>query len=444
MSAVVSFLAVHHGSYWMIGVVAGGLTALAALVRRDLLIFLTAALLMAHQTHFAVLRQPLEQLRWLPFFLFLLAILGEVAVSRRVRRLLPSDFWILGWVAFAFLSAWYSVSPMLSVQRAGTVLLMYGAIFWAIWSYADRRGEENPIRLLMLAFGVIHVGGLLLLPLEESVWHPSGRFRGLLENPNSLGLLTAVFFPIAVGTAARKGRFRNHLLVGLMALGLILSGSRGGTLAALIGSTYVLWRTRGRSAWLVAAAAGVLVVVFAGLVPLSGGLTNSPLVNADALLRPGTGGRLEAWPLALDLIKERPILGYGFGTEELLFPAHGVVFREFKGGYFHNSYLGLMAQVGLFGALAFFLPLFYLVARQLCRARAYDRLDPVHSLLGSVLAGLAAGLSESWMYSMGNAQAFPFWTAVMLLIRRDSQTSRKPVERGSRGSREYSPRCRRT
>ena len=47
-----------------------------------------------------------------------------------------------------------------------------------------------------------------------------------------------------------------------------------------------------------------------------------------------------------------------------------------------------------------------------------DREIPIlrYALRASLIAGLICCMSESWIYSVGNTQVFPFWIMVMLLM----------------------------
>jgi O-antigen ligase len=142
-----------------------------------------------------------------------------------------------------------------------------------------------------------------------------------------------------------------------------------------------------------------------------------PLKNPRNMHLATFSGRTIAWQLGLRYLSECPLTGFGFGNEELVLPTHGVEegFWTFTGYYFHNSYLGLAVQVGVIGALVFYLPL---VALALAEWRTPGRLDEGalrYALRGVLFTGLVVATFESWIYAMGNAHAFPFWTSVMLL-----------------------------
>jgi O-antigen ligase len=128
-------------------------------------------------------------------------------------------------------------------------------------------------------------------------------------------------------------------------------------------------------------------------------------------------GRTIAWKVGWSCLMERPLTGFGFGTEEYILRARGFnhAISIFSGSYFHNSYLGLALQVGVPGAVLFFLPVLALVFVE-WRSRGRSAGDPLRFALRAVLlTGAVSWLLESWPYSMGNAFSFPFWTSMMLL-----------------------------
>jgi O-antigen ligase len=219
------------------------------------------------------------------------------------------------------------------------------AVFWAVWRYAGRKGEESVVGLILLAALVVLGGGLLLAPLIGGLSF-GARFSGLMENPNSVGLLTALLMPLAVERLLSRGRFRDYLLVGVMVLSVVISGSRGGMLATLVGTTYVLWKAR-RRAFVV----GLLASVAAAILILASPHEREAEMMVDPYRRAPTlatgGGRVEVWPIALHIIRQRPFLGHGFGTEDLLFQSYGYdpeSFLQHTGSTF-TTHLGMASQL---------------------------------------------------------------------------------------------------
>ena len=125
-------------------------------------------------------------------------------------------------------------------------------------------------------------------------------------------------------------------------------------------------------------------------------------------------GRLAAWKGALDLIADRPLLGYGFGTEQKVFVDR---WYFFQGGTPENSYLGLLLQLGIVGLVS--------IAAIGC-ALAVGGVRAVRSLsgdertlvvieLGVLVAAAGIMLIQSYLYSVGNIATATIWIALFVL-----------------------------
>jgi hypothetical protein len=127
-------------------------------------------------------------------------------------------------------------------------------------------------------------------------------------------------------------------------------------------------------------------------------------------------GRGQIWLANVDMVKERPLLGWGYGN-----------YKKFRGPYYqrypeadttahaHNNYLQLWVDSGLVGLVAF-LSLFWVILRsgwQTYRALPLTA-EPARSLvLGcglSVVGFLLGGLTQ---YNFGDAEVIlPLWAIV--------------------------------
>ena len=118
-------------------------------------------------------------------------------------------------------------------------------------------------------------------------------------------------------------------------------------------------------------------------------------------------GRLTAWKGALKQAERRPLLGYGFGTEERVFIDR---FYVFKGSRPENSYLGWLLQLGAAG-LVLFLGLGVALVGVLWRARRAEgsRRDVLLAGASVVLAGYIVALVQSYVYSVGNVATASVW-----------------------------------
>ncbi len=374
----------------------------------------TGLTLMISQSQYLTDEAIVGYARWV--FLGLLCVMLALRPPKRVRVRRPQivDAVFAVFVTLAFASAIYSSDVSITLQRAASTVLLYTAVFWTLWFYTDLAGEEKLIDALILTAAVVFVACAFSFFLTESSMM-RGRFRGIMENPNALGMLTIIFLPLIISRFIRKRKAIDLMLIALVVASVVVSGSRNGVFTASLAAIFLLWRTRAWKAALVLSVIGTVAVLS---MPESTSLQD--LESRPEVTRFVTGskssitsGRAEAWQVAIPIIQQRPSLGYGFGTEDRIFD--GMSFRIHRGLYVHNSYLGLAYQLGLVGAVTFFGPLLLLlISRAFARRTESVQMASYEAIL---FGGLIASLFESWVYSVGNAFVFPFWICVMLMVR---------------------------
>jgi len=460
----------------------------------DWLVALAALILMLHATSIIFFRQVLEHLRWVPFILLTAFGVIKIATTRRLpRRLRSFDITAIAFLLWALLSAVYSFEPMLTFLRAGSVALVYAAVFGVLWQYADEHGERLIVRALISAVAILVVLNFATLLFWHAKAFPyNGRLAGWMENPNAVAGLMALAAPLALYFALETSKKAYRLLFIGVVLSLILTQSRTELFAALIGSgAFALWVLRDRKAEIFI---GMFIIIClhlgwtilgpalqpvgqTGFTPVEYPLDIQDLADQNGAVPDQSsavpdqssavpdqssavpdqssavpdqsgavpdqssavpnvrffpkhlitfGGRVLMWVYGIDYLLEKPWIGYGFGLEEQLFRAHGVRAGQqyFSGEYFHNSYLGTMLQLGIPAGLLLIFLLGALLFREL---RVVGRQSPPllrTAMLGVLITGIISSFFGSWLLSMGNAIAFPFWTIVMLLVRsRESQVA---------------------
>jgi len=346
-------------------------------------------------------------LRWV--FLIAMAIVAfwnwmSGKVKERLRLI---DLWALGFIGLAFYSQTYSIMPHLTIERASTLVLFYLAVFWGVSHYIE---DEKKVTTMIYQF-LYSAFPLFLIGLGMGAYKP---FTGIFKSPNTVGVIISLLMPLAFWSYLCDQKKKGLYCIILFAISLFISKSRGGILATAIACGYFLF------SYYRAHRATILtwIVMFVGCALLYAELFGSSFFKEYfkwETLSVG-GGRLEAWPEVIRLIKLRPWLGFGFGTEDHLFLHFDIVFMNHAGAYAHNSYLGLASQLGLAGVLLFFVPLFFIFFR---RAYQLPKMPPDKSfalllaLNASILGGLINAFFESWLYTVGSAFALPFWCLVI-------------------------------
>lgn len=273
-------------------------------------------------------------------------------------------------------------------RATALIFAAYGALFASAFFILHSRPRATMfikgffiISALYAAYGVV---AQILAP-DRLLWFEKWAYEGFVTstfvNRNSFATYCALGLVAGAGLIYRfmdkfdpvsgqkrrvmMVRFLAHLathgwplLAGMGALltALMMTGSRAGLLAALVGMSVVLalclWRGRQRGARGLLAGAGVLVLGLALLFAFSGDQTISRLNKLD---KDGEA-RIAAYHLMIEGIEERPLTGYGLGSFREFFIANrdaSFGHRDFRRG--HNDYLELALGVGVIAAAAWLL-----------------------------------------------------------------------------------------
>jgi len=175
------------------------------------------------------------------------------------------------------------------------------------------------------------------------------RPRGPFGEPNQTAAVLALVLPLAIVSAIRSkgiGRFSSGFLAALIAAGLVVTGSRGGIVAATFGLGLLAIAIRkevGISAKvLVISAIPVVLVVGWTLLPAQYQVLIEKrvvsIVDTQSDISKTSAGRTILWGEAVKQWEDAPILGHGWGY-----------FREATGNVTHNEFLVFLVDTGAIG-----------------------------------------------------------------------------------------------
>lgn len=361
-------------------------------------------------------------------------------------------------VGLAVLSTLWSVEPRTTFERAVSLGLLFATCaLLAAASYTRPDRVAGVLRGLLGGAAIVGLAGLLLLAFDHgravqaATYQAPTRFQGFGQDPNTVGLLFALATPLAVWAVLRAGTGRARLgaalVLALVAGTIVASGSRGALIAGAIGAGVVAAASATRR-WLALGAVALALVAGAGILtipsPSTSSATPTALGQAQPKPNPGyldaeatypleadvgqplpgggqpavrrglfaTSGRLDAWGGAVREAARRPIAGHGFGTEQDVFVDR---YYRFVGGLPENSYIGLSLQLGVAG-LAALIALVLALAVPGARALRGPRCDLAAAGLGVLAAGLAIGVAQSYLYSVGNIATATLWISGFLLV----------------------------
>ena len=381
-------------------------------------------------------------------------------VTRQIRPTrTPLDVPALLLMLMGGVSLWATAFPEITwaqVARLWSGLVgCYTVIWWANGCTVSRT-EFCRTRLTLAACGLVAAGvGMALLSFVTVRWTQTKLFLipesfytlfpplvSDTVHPNVMASAMVLLLPLPLALLASslartdsparlRWLWRVMLAIAILLMGgvLLLTKSRGGYLAAAIGTLAFLWLSGYRKLALallaVCAIVGVWIVGFSG-----GGETASELV--DRSTDPSTMAfRLTVWRVALWMLADFPFTGVGMGTfndvAALLYP-----FNETQNPGTHNVYLQTGVDLGLPGLIAY-LALLGLVVWMAWQAARYfkETEQPVLrgvaiGSLSGMIALLAHGLVDNTVWD--TRAVFLPWLVIGLLAALHRCAQENPCE----------------
>jgi hypothetical protein len=400
--------------------------------------------------------------RWVALIALAAFAVAHLVAERRPLPRVPT-----GWIVTALLiavageSAAWSVDPRVTLERVFTVGVVFIAA--AALALAVPRVDVAATRALdgiLAGAGAVALASLLVLAFafDHAVQPATGgsgwRFQGLGENPNTVPMLLCVALPIAAWwSVARTGiaRLLGDALVLLFVGELAAAGSRGAVIAAAGGTIVTVVacaRTR------LAKGAAVAVVVAVAVACLEFATLPSPLpaqpqvsstgaaarpttqtrgINAELTFRQqdeigagpiglyqppvrrtifGSSGRAQAWSGAFKQGEQRPLVGYGFGTEMNVFVDR---YNAFESLLVENGYLGFFLQLGAVGVILLLALLASLIWSGVQLLRSPLRAGSAAAASGVLVAAMLVEMSQTGFFSVGNIASAAIWISVFPL-----------------------------
>lgn len=374
--------------------------------------------------------------RWV--FLGVGALVGIVKWAERERK---QHFGAIHVIALlcalsAVVSSSVSRLSELSLLKSGSFCLLF--LYEACGARVAVVGRED-------AFfsGLVRACELIVYATAFFYW---GIHLEAWGNPNALGaVMGVVVVPVLLWAvlSAEERHVRSRLAFALLlAAGLLYSSvSRAGILSCVIAVTVMCISLR-RQHLLIK---GALVLAFlAAVIAVVQPQKFDALVNTftEDIIYKGKrdqgilGSRESPWQETIDVIRENPWFGSGFGTDVAaggpVVPRGGVFSTMAGQAREHgNSYLAILDYVGLLGVTPFLL-LLLLVFRQIWRScstmwRTREVRSYTVPLALICLAGLIHAFFEDWLFAVGFHLNIFFWTAVFILAELQGKRVAEPA-----------------
>ena len=265
--------------------------------------------------------------------------------------------YFLPFLAFAVLATVWSPDKFTAFQKA----FSYGLVYFVLpllflkAMVSDKSFKKD----VLVFFFLILSAGLVIHAVNPEFTSLVGRYRGLLGNPNGLGIFLTVMFPLVflmgkeLGEQFKENRF-HFLFYAVFGLSLLLTGSRTSLIAILI---FFLFN---RLRYLSNTVAFILLItlIFSYEFLLRTVPEFIEFLGLAEYFRLDTieegSGRFIAWNFAWQRVQEVFFVGGGFGHAEYVFKEYFAELSKLgHQGNAHNSFLTLWLDTGLIGILLF-------------------------------------------------------------------------------------------
>jgi len=352
-----------------------------------------------------------------PVLLFLavfpfLARAGSIGLHKHVVYFVPFFLFAIASLTLR------NPDPALALAKTLSYLLLVWVVFQYLLVQVRLWGTQLLLDVLLIFSGIIGLG-LLAAVVAPDLAFMVGRFRGLLGNPNGMGVFAVLSIPyifVVSDSFFPQIRLLKWGSLGLVYTSLFLSGSRSAL--AAVGVFSLLYFLLQGDETKKAVVFGVLLPLMVFWIQDLNWTEHSYLGRLQEYLRIETfaegSGRFMAWAYAIDVVKQFPWVGGGFGFDEFVFDLSRVPanlrFSGHQGGV-HNSYLSLLLNTGVIGLLLFF---GYLGRVVMDAAKGSDW-KYVIPFISAVLISISF---ESWMMASLNALTVVFFLNIVVFIMR--------------------------
>lgn len=338
------------------------------------------------------------------------------------RAFLPLHIWkqpliwaVIVYIAWLFVSALASSHPVVSLKFIlARLWFVVPMLFFGSYFFQKRKNRFAFIWLFIIASVIVILYTLIHHSMygfgeKEGHWVMSPFFK----DHTIYGAIVALILPLAVGLYIYK---KHHpllqvtliSLITIILIGLVLSYTRAAWLSVIgsIGIAIILYY---KISWKPIAAIGVLAMLVVlyrwdniqmelernkyehTTEAFDERLQSAANISTDA----SNLERINRWSCALEMFKQRPIIGYGPGTYAFEYapfqrPENLTIISTNFGdmGNAHSEYLGALAETGSIGLLTFLGLVFFIFYTGI---QLYHRISPAYKedrimILSSIMA----------------------------------------------------------
>lgn len=287
-------------------------------------------------------------------------------------------------------------------------------------------------------YAILDVAGLDWIDWSNA---SSRRAGGLFAQPNVLATQLVVCALVGTGLMSHESGWRQAVAAaatGAMLAVLVLTMSRGGWVAAVIGAcAFVSLSQRiTRATLLAAAGVGVLSLAAVAAIPQSRTVLDSAVARADAGSDiDNQSTRLSLWRLAFEMWEDHPVLGGGPDSFSTLFPSYrepdqpGIGTANVRPESAHSFFFDQLVGLGALGVTAF-VALVALVLFPALRSRGGGPLEPIAASFAAAIVAYFIAVAFSFSEAMTGWMPWVLMGGLLgLSHQRSGAGERRPADR---------------
>ncbi|MFM7730983.1 MAG: O-antigen ligase family protein [Flavobacteriales bacterium] len=394
---------------------------------------------------------PTEPLLAGMLILLVLKLLSGKSIDRKILQH-PMSYVIYAYLIWMALTSITSELPLVSFKFMATRMwFIASAYFIAAHIFSTMKN----LRLFFLLYFFPLIAVIIYTIARHSQYgfdKDSAHWvmEPLFKDHTSYGAVLAMFFPISIALLIRKKMntlLRVLLIIGFMILtaGIILSYTRAAWIS-IIGAAGILalmlLRVRLRTIVGVISLAGLFTFLAWDDIQVS--LERNKQESSDKLEEHVSSisnvssdasnlERLNRWHCALEMFKERPMLGWGPGTYQFVYAPFQrskdrtiISTNQGNGGNAHSEYLGPLCEEGVLGSLLF---IAILVAVSIYSFRLFYTME--YSEAKILVAACYLGLMTYFIHGVLNnyldtdKASVPFWGFIAAIVAVDIYHQKK-------------------
>ncbi len=351
-----------------------------------------------------------EVIRWI-----LLAGIGFFALLDSMMHNLKIKIFHFPYIIIIILAALPSVRVWVNVPYGMYKFLSFIIMMVSLACFLGREKihkkelEDFFFDYVLVLYGVMIVNLIFYLAHKGMIGE---RFGGIFQNVNSLSPIAIYTFISALYMQKKSKRKFIHIFFALVSMIMVLgTASRTGFVLisiSILSAPFVFSENRGLKPTIIKIFT-MAMIIFLGYTILS----NFPIESFQRIKEQGLV-RGDTWSWGAELFKQKPIFGFGYGM--IGYYVSNPRATEYMWGV-HNSYLGILVEMGIYGLILFGL-FFFCSFKNIFKCFKYaDKDECLFLKVGLLILFnlLINAISESFLLSVGSPISLSFWFTLFML-----------------------------